>query len=280
MRLPRIDRRRIGNQNDSYRRGIVLGLTMAEVGILIIFVLLLLLVVGEQRRFELQRRGRDERKWLAEMAQVLGVTLDASPDDFRKLVLVRALLSKPDVAAALIEAREAAMEAKRAAEEMRRAVGAAVGGGADSVARQIEQQSYRQANQEGQLKVLDRRLQAAGQGKGERPCWAQPDGTIDYLYDVALTSKGIRLRERIYLKREKERKLLPAPTVDPGEAMSEATLIGRTTALFEQSQRNNCRFFVVVFDGTAADEKQLYKSQLKAVEGHFYKRLDSGAPPF
>ena len=35
---------------------------------------------------------------------------------------------------------------------------------------------------------------AAGHGKGERPCWVQLDGTIDYLYDVVLTSRGIKMR--------------------------------------------------------------------------------------
>ncbi len=34
-----------------------------------------------------------------------------------------------------------------------------------------------------------------------------------------------------------------------------------------------CRFFVRVFDRTAANDKQLYKDLLQAVEQHFYKLL-------
>ena len=49
--------RHIAEQNAAYRRGVVLGLTMAQVGILIIFVLLLLVEfrgMGRSRR----TRGR------------------------------------------------------------------------------------------------------------------------------------------------------------------------------------------------------------------------------
>jgi len=74
--------------------------------------------------------------------------------------------------------------------------------------------------------------------------------------------------------------LLPAPTVDPQEVLSESVFLARTRPLFQYSQQENCRFFVVVYDATASHEKPLYKSLLRAVEGHFYKRLDYGPAPF
>jgi hypothetical protein len=50
MIVPPADGRRIAEQNEAYRRGVVLGLTMAEAGILIIFVLLLLIGFDEWNR--------------------------------------------------------------------------------------------------------------------------------------------------------------------------------------------------------------------------------------
>src|SRR5262245_59188801 len=48
---------RIGEQHAAYRKGLVLGLTMAEVGILIIFVLLLLIAFEEIKRQALVREN-------------------------------------------------------------------------------------------------------------------------------------------------------------------------------------------------------------------------------
>jgi hypothetical protein len=143
-----------------------------------------------------------------------------------------------------------------------------------------EEQSYRIANQEGQLQHYESRLREAGLGKGERPCWVKPDGTIEYLYDVVLASNGIRMRERREGKRERERALLPMPTVDPSEVLSPSEFLRRTEPLYDSSLAANCRFFVVIYDATGPAEKDLYKSLLQTVEGHFYKRLDRGPAPF
>jgi len=56
--------RRIAEQNAAYRRGVVLGLTMAEVGILIIFVLLLL--VGFKEWTEVvEREAAKDSSWVS-----------------------------------------------------------------------------------------------------------------------------------------------------------------------------------------------------------------------
>jgi hypothetical protein len=153
-------------------------------------------------------------------------------------------------------------------------------GGSEELARKAEEQSYRIANQEGQLQLYEEKLKDAGLGKGERPCWVRPDGTIEYLYDVVLTSEGIRMREYTYPQREREREILPMPAVDPNEVLSPEEFLRRTQSLYEKSQEENCRYFVVIYDATGPVEKDLYKKLLQAVEGHFYKRLSSGPAPF
>jgi hypothetical protein len=153
-------------------------------------------------------------------------------------------------------------------------------GGQMELAEQAERQSYRIANQDGQLQRYEQLLSAAGIGKGERPCWVKPDGTIEYLYDVVLENSGIRMREHLYPEREHERSLLPMPNVGPGEILSPAEFIRRTYPLYERSQQMNCRFFVVIFDATGPTEKAIYKNLLRTVEGHFYKYMDNGIPQF
>jgi hypothetical protein len=286
--------RRIGEQNEAYRKGLVLGLTMAETGILIIFVLLLLLAFGQRRQADLFRKyvGKEavdvadlQRLRVAEsmadsIAGLLGVQ-GAHEEDFTKLVRVlQDMQQSPGATTALAEARNTLSDIREARNRIEQVAAAAQEGGSGAIAKHVEEQSYRLANQEGQLSGLEKKLLAAGQGKGERPCWAEPDGTIDYLYDVVLTSSGIRMREHLYPHRARERQLLPMPATDPQEVLLESVFLARTAPLFRHSKQNNCRFFVVIYDATASHEKPLYKSLLRTVEGHFYKRLDNGSAPF
>lgn len=55
----RDDGTRIAEENAAYRRGVVLGLTMAEVGILIIFVLLLLIGFNEWTKIKEREAAKD-----------------------------------------------------------------------------------------------------------------------------------------------------------------------------------------------------------------------------
>jgi len=285
----------VAEQNASYRKGLVLGLTMAEVGLLIIFVLLLLIAFEEVRRDEalnqfVDKEAVDKERLaklhesealLQELANDIGSAGEPVADDFRQLVrLVKEVAKSKDGAQALKEGKEVLDEMREASRQIQEIATTAKQGDGAEIAKAIKAQSHRIANQEGQLKRYETMLEASGQGKGERPCWVKPDGKIDYLYEVVLGSDGIRMRELIYPERTEERKLLPMPEVDPNEALTEALFLAGTRPLFESSLAANCRFFVVVYDGTAVHEKPLYKSQLRTVEGHFYKRLSNAAPPF
>lgn len=285
----------VGEQHAAYRKGLIVGLTMAEVGILIIFVLLLL--VGyqhiQQMRILRQLQGKVavDRARLTELteaddtvkaiAAALGIDVKRPRDDFRRLV--RVVQSATATAAgrrALAQSNQALEEIQDAEKQMQALAAVGNKDGEQALAKQLEAQSYRIANQEGQLKRYESQLQAAGQGKGQRPCWVERDGTIDYLYDVALESNGIRMKERTYAARARERAQLPLPVTSPDETLTQSEFLRRTEALFHYSQTLNCRFFVVVYDATARQEKPLYKSELRAVEGHFYKLLSNASPPF
>jgi hypothetical protein len=157
----------------------------------------------------------------------------------------------------------------------------AAGQPADLVA-QVADHKFTIANQEGLLQAYERKLRDAGVGgTGERPCWVHPDtGAIEYLFDVVLASDGIRMRENAFPHRSEERNTLPLPVTNPEETLSPAEFSRRTFPLYESSLAKNCRYFVTVYDATGATEKDLYKSQLRTVEGHFYKRLAFDAAPF
>jgi len=298
----------IPEQNTAYRRGMVLGLTMAEVGILIIFVLLLLLgfttwqdevaMKGKEAvKVEHLRALEEAHSLLTQLRSSLQIPNNASVEDISTLItqlggalqipnnasveeiseLIRALgevRATPEGQTTLKEIRAALEQNRRILDQIEKE------GGSEALAKQVEQQSYQIANQKGQFQRYESRLKEAGLGKGENPCWAKPDGTEEYLYDVVLASNGIRMREYKYDNREPERSLLPMPAVDPREELSPAEFRRLTQPLYNHSLAANCRFFVVIYDATGPTEKELYKQLLQTVEGHFYKRLDHGPAPF
>jgi hypothetical protein len=255
---------------------------MAEVGILIIFVLLLLLafdqwiregqsLVATERLRELERSANT----LAQLLAPLELSSVATANEIRRLVRVL------EEARATAQGQTSLAEAKQALAQIRQIVeGLGEQGVQERVAQALEEQSYQIANQEGQLRRYEQQLRQAGLGKGERPCWVKPDGTIEYLYEVVLISEGIKMRELLHPSRQGERELLPILVTDPRETLRASEFLRRTAPLYKHSLAKNCRFFVVIYDGTGPTEKERYKSLLRTVEGHFYKRLDSGIPPF
>ncbi len=170
-----------------------------------------------------------------------------------------------------LEAKERIQKIKNEMEEA---------GTSKDVTNRLESQSFKIANQEGQLKYLETKLNQTGLGPGMRPCWVNTDGTIDYIFDIVLTDAGIKIREHINPSRDRERSYLPMPTINPAEVLLPIDFRQRTYPLYEKSLQMECRFYVIIYDGTGPAEKETYKYLLKTVEDHFYKRLDYGPPPF
>jgi hypothetical protein len=283
---------RIGEQNAAYRKGLVLGLTMAEVGILIIFVLLLLIAFDYLRRDEIVQRYANKTAVeperlheleqaaasLQEVRDAVGVAPSAPPDDFVRLV--RTLHAAARGAAgetALAEAEQLHEEMRRAVERVERAARQLEAGNGADVVQQLESLSYRVENQEGLLARYENQLESLGQGSGARPCWLQPNGDIDFLYDVVLRSGGISMRERSFPHRAAERARLPMPLVAAAETLTAAQFRERTAPLYEHARREGCVFFVVVYDATAPHEKAVFIDLLRTVEGHFYKSFPANA---
>lgn len=285
-----------------------MGLTMAEVGILIIFVLLLLIGFTMWENAD-AKKGKEEveirlqaleesdslvthlrREWkipdnvnveeirtlITELGSTLQTPNNADVEEIRTLIrALEEVRATPEGQTTLKAIRIALEQNKRILDQIKKE-----GGGPEALSKQVEQQGYKIGNMEGQLQLYESRLQKAGLGKGNRPCWVNPEGKIDYLYDVVLSNGGIRMREHRYDHREPERSQLPMPVIDPNQELSTAEFLRKTQPLYNSSLAENCRFYVVVYDNTGPTEKVRYKELLRTVEGHFYKRLDNGPAPF
>ena len=285
---------RIGEQHSAYRRGLVLGLTMAEVGILVIFVLLLLLALAafDRQRYAEMAAVPPERLEQLEAAEAglesikkaVGVRQADTPAEIQELVrAVQESAASPEGRASLQAVRGALEEIKRTEQEIRRVAERVGGEAGSSMAATVAQQSRELAIKEGQLQHAEQRLRALGQGgAGARPCWVSPAGEIVFLYDVILTSRGIRMKLRDDVSRSPRVADLALPSIDSSAALSAEEFRAKTRELYDYGRReeNQCVFHVYVWDGTAPAEKERYKDLLRTVEGHFYKQttVPSGVP--
>lgn len=286
---------RIGEQHQAYRKGFVLGLTMAEVSLLVVFVLLLLLSLGFARRDSAIRQLRqrttispNELRLLEEKAAIveqlqddLGDAGKPIDDDFRHLVknaasALRALQGSSSLKA--LDEERAKLEQERKLLAM--AASLLKSSDARALANTVADQAEQASNLKGQVKNLQDRLADAGKGRVLPSCWTTPAGQIDYLLDVDLTSGGIRAKEHANGARQKERERLPLAMMTPTNVMSPGAFLANTRALYELSEERNCRFYVIVYDSTEPYEKARYKELLQAVEGHFYKLETRNAVTF
>lgn len=288
-----------GLQGHGYRRGFVLGLTLAETALLLIFVLMLLLVVGFERRDRviaeqqalasaieaLVPPGADPAAYLSRQlaaVQQLQETASASghdwDDDF--IELVRAVAKMPPDSG-LVDVREALEEQQQRLQQMMELVEGLQGEAdvQDLVARLADSEASAR-NQRGQVVSLRDQLARVGLSGVLPSCWTTPEGRIDFILDVVLDSRGIRARESRPAHREAERARLPMAPMETTRVYSQSEFASATQALYQWSVANECRFYVTIYDDTGSEEKDRYKELLETVEGNFYKRLARGAAPF
>ncbi len=273
----------------TFPRGLVLGLTMAEIAILIIFVLLLALAALLAR--ESDRRQAAERE-LVRFEQIAALfEAEALPEDpvalravLRERVdehrdadswreLVREIEATPGALREMAEAMSAAARAGMSPADVREAIENrdAVedsGENATVLAARLDRANRRIERLEAQALVR------GGGGLDHPSCWYDHDGTVAYLFDVALVARGFVVDLARAPQHEAERALLPLDLVRTESVVTPAQFLRQTGPVYEWSVERNCRFFVRAFDLTAGDQKNLYKSRMGVLESRFYKNAN------
>jgi hypothetical protein len=117
-----------------------------------------------------------------------------------------------------------------------------------------------------------------GNGLEHPACWANPQGKPEYIFDVALQSSSITVHDNAIPHRADDQARLPLAGLRFDEELTNAEFLTATRPLFLESERQQCRFFVQIFDRTAADEKATYKRQLRTVGQHFYYYEEMNLP--
>lgn len=277
---------KVSQDRSSYRRGIMLGLTMAEIIILIVFLLLLgfaALIKEERDKHADQLSFLNDNK--KQIDRVIKVFSQNPPD--MNADIVRIVEKLPEQISLLKQENKDNKE-NPVSEDISAAISKYIE--TQSVSNKISEKPIEQQlvdsliiqktlesqnkNLQDQKKSLIKQIEDSGRGVDWPPCWPDKDGRAsEFIFKVDLTNEGIYLYDSAPAHRGEEKKLLPMSGIVYSKPRSTSQFQNETAPLYDWSQSNECRFYVVIYDKTGADQKALFKKLLSTVEGAFYKKL-------
>lgn len=276
----------INNENTAYRRGVILGLTMAEIMMLVIFLILLAfatILKKEREKSEKMLSLISKNNTSAE--RVIHVLENQDPDIMEELV--RAIEKLPEIMKLIKNdelkndnTEDAAAVISRGIEKLKfEKVIKSIGESLpieEKFKQAIEEQKKLEsevANLKGQNKSLIKQIESKGKGVDYPPCWADLNGKPEYIYNTDLTSSGIIIHDNHLPNRVEEQASLPIAQIVYEAPLNASAFLQQTYPLLKWGKEHDCRFFVRVADKTEDNQKELYKKLLEAVEGSFYKNL-------
>lgn len=248
---------KIKGQDSSYRRGLLLGLTMTEMMLLILFMLLLVLGATIASR-EDGIKKRDKR--IAEMVDLENLVqseLRKGNSGITVSDIIQHIRREKALEEQLAIMRPQA-EAGKALEDIIREIKRNGGQGTpEEIAEALKQNAGLQKDNRtlaGQVAQMTNQIQKTGKGGNEFPsCWVTPQGKTQSIYDLFLTSSGIRVKERHLPDHVEDERVLPLSMIQLNEDLPTATFLARLRPLYDWSVVHKCRFYVILHsDGASA----------------------------
>ncbi len=274
------------DNNSAYRRGVLLGLTMAEIMVLIIFLLLLafatLLNREKQQNLALESLVNQDKDYIKRIVTVISTQEPDMSED-----MVRAVENLPAVFS-LIRENEISKDGETPSETVIRALEklkiekeakSSISDAPleqqliEAIAKQKELESESN-NLADQKENLITQMQNEGKGFDWPPCWSTANKKPEYIFKVNLRNEGIIVEDNVPAHRAEDKARLPIQNMRFNTLRSTSQFHAETKDLFEWSKANECRFYVLVNDQTGENEKERFKELLRSVEDRFYKHLN------
>lgn len=283
------------SQDSTYRRGLVLGLTMAEIMVLILFALLLAMGVSfETTQKELDRlqaietaitdafRGQPSTmtaKQLVEMVEKQQATItnqqrqiDRSKEVAEKAAIIDDIFQTlkkagvepdPKKYAGLIELASAVTKSvpnKDGAPPSPAQI-------TDALTKYQGLQSDNQ-NLRGQNVQLTDRISRLQGGKGNEfpSCWATAEGKAESIFELLFSTTGVTVTNRALPHRQEAQAMLPLGNVRYDVDLPLEEFKAQLQPLYRWSVREKCRFYVIRYTAERATRNDL----INTADGYFY----------
>lgn len=272
----------INDQTSAYRRGVLLGLTMAEIIMLIVFLLLLsfaALMTEQQKKLKLIESHKES------IERILVILDSQEPDITKELIstiesLPAAIKQIKDNALINTQTSDVSQVITKAIDKMvieKKIVESKGQGSIENqlveASKKIEELQVDTKNLQDQKESLLQRLQNEGKGASWPSCWTDSNGRNEYIFKIDLASEGIAIVDNPIPARVEEKSRLPIQAIKYGTLRTVQEFLSETRPLFDWSVERKCRFFVMLYDKTGANEKVRFKELMRRVEEHFYKNL-------
>lgn len=275
------------------RKGLMMGLTLAEVLILVLFALLLLLVneftsnsdleaiiaISEEDPEFIQKMNEykdliqvlssvetDPQNLAESVKEILESNQEPFDDTFDELVSIEeTLIQREEELEQLIVESEKLQSiseklSKTGSEDQ--AILAAL----DEAIKEKNQSELRERELAAAIKDLRKR-----KGAGFPSCWYDESEKPDYLWSVAMYDDELVFLDRYLPNRVAEKIEMGLDKAPFGQKMNrtEFSMWGKLARNWAQSREPECRFFVLVYD-LAGDDKENYKTLLHNTVGYYF----------
>jgi hypothetical protein len=259
----------------AHAKGVVLGLTMAEIALLIIFILLLIftsMLKKEQKLNEVIKKHEEAigiiSKFIVKEDNTINDELVKASEKLPQLLKkVEEKDLKKTTEEILPEILERAIDKLVLAKDLEKNNDdLSIEKKYEKLLEEKQELNSKLSNLEGQNKNLLKQCK----GIGFPPCWANLSGSPEYIFNLYLRDDGILIHDNKLPHRQTDQEKLNLTRISFEKPLSPAQTIYQTQPLLEYGKQNECRFFVQIIDETGADKKELYKNLRQAVEANFY----------
>lgn len=246
----------------AYRRGMVLGLTLAEIMLLLVFMMLL------AAAFLLQRQ-QTATAALDDQAQAIAAAKSGAS---ARIATLEAALAQTSAVAATAEQTRRQV-ANDAARQLATANANVVRLTAELAAARTDAQAL--IGQNAQMRGEIARINGNA-GSGLPYCWTSPDGKPITLLRVTLRDDGVVAQDPTPRPRPDDRLWTGIAGLPRGNVLAMDAFLAQATVLIAQSTADRCRHAVDVIDATGPTNKRGYKGLMNQLWGHFLLREVGG----
>lgn len=244
-------------ENVGYRRGVVLGLTIAEIILLILFAVVLAMtgvlikrknatIAEVETRMAAQQLPTNISRKLSEMQ----INLSTRSGEQQLMGILNSADMDPDRVKRQQQALQLGLDIQKAF-------------GNNITADQL-------IKNQNELESLKNNLSKSDNGKIQGPCYqVNANDPVPFVFDIFVRNDVLVMRdvvpERLRNKFESDFKGTPSSQT----FTNERDFTNKTRSFAEYGKRHQCKFYVKVYDETTGNSKQRIKSQLKIIETAF-----------
>lgn len=273
------------NQNNAYRRGVILGLTLAEIMLLILFLLLLTFAsVLNREKIQYEQKIQSLSKNSKSIDRIVSVLEKTAPSMTEEMI--EAIEDLPNVTNLVKKENLKKNEYESTKQVVTRAIDKLVSEkslekGDSKVSIEDKLQASVNENKElksqvenlkGQNKNILTQINSQGKGYDFPPCWVDENGKAEFTYNIFLSNDGIRIEETNLPKWKNERTKLPTSAIQLSTPISQSQFNLQTKDIKKWATNHECHFYARIYNENV-DSVPRYKSLLLTVESSFYKYL-------